>query len=725
MDSDSELLMAVTPRSRRKESIVNNPTCISYLDLEVNGRKENIPYMITHDKTFPSTFNITFTGAIGQQRKRKIKEEWCRNHPKVQLVDTYLDIQGDQVYCDIIVWDDQCITWETNVHDWYPDCSMTKRGINGGKQIQVASGDGHFLSFSIYTKGKIMIQGPSSNIVNFLSTNRSRYISDQSTSNASLVQEPTTREFEICEDTGVKVPIETLFNVDNTGVTHSKQRDDIDDSSVVADLGDDHDVGLHQSVNDTVVTHSTPIRSISVSSKKRLLKKSTRASAQRIKDLEEITDNLEEAVVHLSMNNDSLFHKIKEEFTVLVDNIMKKYMSNLNHQFITSTCQVSEHTTPTVRRDVSVQTERSGLCNKETQSESVHMINTDCQTNQDENFIQSTSDINNNYTPESATVTTCPDMSVTCRCKTESVPHENDAVSMVSESPGDKSTHSWRHHNTSETKRHKGSSFRASSFKIEDHSCLPELVTDFTRSPDYDRAKHNIVAYSIQGEYGYDDDDGEHGAGEHMCDLLRDCNLHNIVLIVSRWYDGAHIGPIRHQLMRDCATEAIDGISFTRISDEEWSLVKRRKGRTIRATNQRAEIPRSKSILLLTSSVGQNLRPQSLAKADINQTSKYRTLTISQVKAVMSDLDERCSYAHVVIMVGSNDLADMTSPCELQSVQDNYTDMVNIVREKQPSATIHIIQLLPRKDVHIDRIIRFNNFLSSIQGVKSVQVNRL
>ena len=87
MDSDSELLMAVTPRSRRKESIVNIPTCISYLDLEINGRKENIPYMITHDKTFPSTFNITFTGAIGQQRKIKIKEEWCRNHPKVQLVD--------------------------------------------------------------------------------------------------------------------------------------------------------------------------------------------------------------------------------------------------------------------------------------------------------------------------------------------------------------------------------------------------------------------------------------------------------------------------------------------------------------------------------------------------------------------------------------------------------------------------------------------------------------
>ena len=65
-----------------------------------------------------------------------------------------------------------------------------------------------------------MIQGPSSNIVNFLSTSRSRSICDQSTSNASLVQEPTTREFEICEDTGIKVPTETLFDVDNTGVTH-------------------------------------------------------------------------------------------------------------------------------------------------------------------------------------------------------------------------------------------------------------------------------------------------------------------------------------------------------------------------------------------------------------------------------------------------------------------------------------------------------------------------
>ena len=85
-------------------------------------------------------------------------------------------------------------------------------------------------------------------------------------------------------------------------------------------------------------------------------------------------------------------------------------------------------------------------------------------------------------------------MSVTCRRKTDSVPHaKND----VGESPDDKSTHSWIYHKPSETKRHKGSSFRASSFKIEDHNCLPELVTEFTRSTGYDGAKHNIVAYKV------------------------------------------------------------------------------------------------------------------------------------------------------------------------------------------------------------------------------------
>ena len=150
--------------------------------------------------------------------------------------------------------------------------------------------------------------------------------------------------------------------------------------------------------------------------------------------------------------------------------------------------------------------------------------------------------------------------------QTEDNPHTSEIVSpgacaatQTQDKPRTSEILSKNEISTSQANHIKGSTFRASAFKVDDQDTLPSIISEFTKQGDYSSARHNIVAYHIHGEGGYDDD-GEHGAGERLCKHVQELNVQNIVLVVSRWYDGTHIGHIRHQLMKDCTTEAINGI---------------------------------------------------------------------------------------------------------------------------------------------------------------------
>ena len=83
IDSDSELFMAVSPR--KKQPVVQD---LSYLDLE-NGHRRKIPYHIKENLSFPGTCYISFDNGVGKERKRKTKEQWCKEHSGIPLVDMY------------------------------------------------------------------------------------------------------------------------------------------------------------------------------------------------------------------------------------------------------------------------------------------------------------------------------------------------------------------------------------------------------------------------------------------------------------------------------------------------------------------------------------------------------------------------------------------------------------------------------------------------------------
>jgi hypothetical protein len=74
-------------------------------------------------------------------------------------------------------------------------------------------------------------------------------------------------------------------------------------------------------------------------------------------------------------------------------------------------------------------------------------------------------------------------------------------------------------------------------------------------------ATHNISAYRIldpkSGAVYQDfDDDGETAAGGRVLHLMQLMSLNNVMVVVTRWYGGIHLGPARFGIMNNVARDA-------------------------------------------------------------------------------------------------------------------------------------------------------------------------
>ncbi|KAJ1926837.1 hypothetical protein IWQ60_003466 [Tieghemiomyces parasiticus] len=89
------------------------------------------------------------------------------------------------------------------------------------------------------------------------------------------------------------------------------------------------------------------------------------------------------------------------------------------------------------------------------------------------------------------------------------------------------------------------------------------------------KATHNIVAYRIggapttttvatanaigrQGGHQDYDDDGESAAGGRLLHLLQLLDIHDVVVMVTRWYGGIHLGADRFKHINNSARQALD-----------------------------------------------------------------------------------------------------------------------------------------------------------------------
>ncbi|KAH6678660.1 hypothetical protein B0J14DRAFT_559784 [Halenospora varia] len=115
---------------------------------------------------------------------------------------------------------------------------------------------------------------------------------------------------------------------------------------------------------------------------------------------------------------------------------------------------------------------------------------------------------------------------------------------------------------TSSTITSKQSTFIARSIIVTSPTQAKATINALTSThPSLKTASHNITAYRIilpSGSILEDsNDDGESKAGACILRVLKDHNLTNVLLVVSRWYGGIFLGPDRFRIMTDVAKDAL------------------------------------------------------------------------------------------------------------------------------------------------------------------------
>ncbi|XP_041377001.1 protein IMPACT-like [Gigantopelta aegis] len=87
-------------------------------------------------------------------------------------------------------------------------------------------------------------------------------------------------------------------------------------------------------------------------------------------------------------------------------------------------------------------------------------------------------------------------------------------------------------------------------------------------------ATHNIIAYRIKQTdsdvmYNGCEDDGEIHAGSRLLHLLEILEAVNVMVIVTRWYGGIHLGPDRFKHISNCARDILHQNGYIREKHEK------------------------------------------------------------------------------------------------------------------------------------------------------------
>ncbi|XP_010572647.1 PREDICTED: protein IMPACT isoform X4 [Haliaeetus leucocephalus] len=103
-------------------------------------------------------------------------------------------------------------------------------------------------------------------------------------------------------------------------------------------------------------------------------------------------------------------------------------------------------------------------------------------------------------------------------------------------------------------------------------------------------ATHNIYAYRICCEdkqtFLQDcEDDGETAAGGRLLHLMQILNVHNVLVVVSRWYGGILLGPDRFKHINNCARNVL--VEYNYIPSVEESSKQAGKSKKIRKDNKK------------------------------------------------------------------------------------------------------------------------------------------
>lgn len=126
----------------------------------------------------------------------------------------------------------------------------------------------------------------------------------------------------------------------------------------------------------------------------------------------------------------------------------------------------------------------------------------------------------------------------------------------------------------------KGSVFVAHATSAMSGAVRADLIKILmAEKPHLETADHN--AWAVRTSYGNSPlkqeasfDDGESGCGKFMLQILRELDISNVVVVLTRWYGGVMLGPDRWRLMRECINDALSAQkrTVTVSNDPVWAL---------------------------------------------------------------------------------------------------------------------------------------------------------
>ncbi|KAL7322864.1 hypothetical protein PS15p_210839 [Mucor circinelloides] len=119
---------------------------------------------------------------------------------------------------------------------------------------------------------------------------------------------------------------------------------------------------------------------------------------------------------------------------------------------------------------------------------------------------------------------------------------------------------------TSEALVDRKSSFVAHVATVHNVHQVKVVVSHLLQNKKIAKATHNILAYRITMPDGKvlqdNDDDGESAAGGRLSHLMQILEVENVVVVVTRWFGGIHLGPDRFKDINNVARTALDDCGY-------------------------------------------------------------------------------------------------------------------------------------------------------------------
>ncbi|RCK62823.1 Protein IMPACT [Candida viswanathii] len=119
----------------------------------------------------------------------------------------------------------------------------------------------------------------------------------------------------------------------------------------------------------------------------------------------------------------------------------------------------------------------------------------------------------------------------------------------------------------------RGSTFIGYARKVDSLQQAQDYLNNLITDKKISRAAHNISSWRIKMENGvvYQDcdDDGETAAGGRLLHLLQMMDAWNVIVVVSRWFGGTHIGPDRFKHINSAAREAVIKGKFVNANNDD------------------------------------------------------------------------------------------------------------------------------------------------------------